>query len=77
MKKLDYETKTKIRQLLSLKVFTVPINKNRIASGRLMRFDWKRNREGLCYDRNDWTTYRAIELDNLYASKFNLIDERG
>jgi len=72
MKPLHDELKMKVRQLLAIKVFTTPINKNRIASGRLMKADWKKNREGRTYERNDWMTQRAIELDNLYAAKFGL-----
>ncbi len=45
-----------------------------IGSTRLISFEkrlaFRTNKR--CYARNDWTTYRAIELENLLANKFGL-----
>jgi hypothetical protein len=44
-------------------------------SSRLMKFEHRKTVQtgDICYLRNDWTTYRAIEVDNFLAGKFNLI----
>ena len=67
-------TFTNVEKIHRLTARYLPKHHHRLVSARLLKFDLKRHfkTKKRCMLRNDWTTYRAIEVEWFLYNKFNL-----